>query len=84
MYWSAFSSTSTNRTIAEKFADKAGVIFRIDIVKGKDISALSAIPGESEILLPPNAAFFVVKEAHLVEDGYTEVCLMEKKGAFRW
>lgn len=82
--WSAFSSTSSMRTVAKQFAGGKGVIFRIEVVKGKDISAFSAIPTEAEVLLPPNATLFVVQAATPSVDGINEVLLMEKEGFFKW
>eukprot|EP00727_Mastigamoeba_balamuthi_P012550 m51a1_g7918 hypothetical protein (392) ;mRNA; r:216790-218444 len=82
--WSAFTSTSTERAVAAEFAGPGGVVFRIKVLRGKDISPFSAIQREAEVLLPPNAVLFVTHGAHRVEDSTIEIDMMEKAGSFRW
>lgn len=84
VFWSAFSSTSSDREVAKQFSGDSGVIFHIEVLKAKSIAAFSAHPAEAEVLLPPNASLFVIQEAHPGADGITEVNLMEKEGSFRW
>ena len=83
--WSAFSSASFDRQVALNFAGSTGTIFNIKIVSGKDISPFSAIQGEAEILLPPNAELFVTESVHPSHiDGVAEITLMEQAGSFKW
>eukprot|EP01106_Pelomyxa_sp_JSP_P009363 TRINITY_DN2544_c0_g1_i1.p1 TRINITY_DN2544_c0_g1~~TRINITY_DN2544_c0_g1_i1.p1 ORF type:complete len:136 (-),score=27.15 TRINITY_DN2544_c0_g1_i1:146-553(-) len=63
--WSAFTSASARADVAARmFASQgSGVVFRIKLESGRDISDLSAVGrGESEILLSPNSQFVVVDE----------------------
>jgi hypothetical protein len=56
-----FFSTSSNKSIAEKFARNGNpdirVIFRIRGKTGRDISSVSTYPEEEEVLFAPGAAF---------------------------
>ena len=60
VFWSAFTSTSTDVGTAKSFAEGAGgIIFRCKVLQGCIIRAYSAIDMEKEVLLRPNTKFFV-------------------------
>lgn len=84
IFWSGFSSTSVSVEKAEEFAGSGGIVFKIEVVHGKDISSFSTIPSEQEILLPPNAELFVTTEATPTPNGFSEITLLEKAGGFKW
>jgi hypothetical protein len=81
IYWSAFTSTSSNLSRAKSFANgPGGFIFRIEIRYGRSIQAYSAMPEEAEVTLSPNTCLFVTGSCALDEvDGYYYIDLMEKK-----
>jgi hypothetical protein len=62
----AFASSSTVKKTAEGFAakeskgGKVGVLFVVDVTRGRDVAALSMSP-ENEVLLLPGAGFLVTK-----------------------
>jgi len=81
IHWSAFSSTTTDVTIARSFCHKSKMIFKLEILNGKDIRKYSVIKGEKEILLHPNMSFIVTKTARLESDGYWYVDLLQTADA---
>lgn len=85
IFWSGFTSTTIDADVARQFAGPTGVVFRIKINSGKSISAFSALGGEKEVLLPPNAGLVVSDELHVdPTDGRQYIDLVEKAGMFRW
>ena len=81
--WGAFTSTTTSLEAARSFAqsEATGVIFKITVLSGKDICALSFFETEDEVLLGPAHRFVVTSPTggH-VEDGYTTVDLQQVAG----
>jgi len=79
LHWSGFSSTSKNDTQARSFAQGGGLLLRIRLLPegsfGRDISNLSAIRSEEEILLLPNIPLFVASVG--IEDGIDVIDLSE-------
>jgi len=73
-YWWGFSSTTTDIKLlkSEQFLGPTkGTLFMITCTRGRSIARYSAIPAESEVLLPPGIRFLVkgcieVGGAHLV------------------
>lgn len=55
-----FMSTTTNPAVAQSPAFAGNVEFRILSNTGRDISAVSLIPAEQEILFPARTKFFVL------------------------
>jgi len=84
IFWSGFTSTTTELRAALSFAGENGVVFRIKINSGRAISALSVIGSENEVLLPPNACLVVTKPIHTEADGVQYVDLLEVADRFRW
>ena len=77
--WGAFSSTTRSWDAAIQFTDKQkGVIFKITVLDGRDISNYSFFQTENEILLSPNHRFIVTSAMH-VQDEYRviELCQMD-------
>ena len=80
--WAAFSSTSLDVRLTKPFVQKeCGVIFKIQVLTGRDIGPHSYFPKENEILLSPNTEFVVTSKPYKDEDGYTYVDLAETKGS---
>eukprot|EP01090_Pellita_catalonica_P011841 TRINITY_DN2437_c0_g1_i1.p1 TRINITY_DN2437_c0_g1~~TRINITY_DN2437_c0_g1_i1.p1 ORF type:complete len:430 (+),score=79.91 TRINITY_DN2437_c0_g1_i1:37-1326(+) len=69
VHWSAFSSTTTNASVAAMFAGSGGARFQIKLFGGKQIKEFSAMPLEDEIVVPPNTAFLVVTPLQKQQDG---------------
>lgn len=84
IFWSGFTSTTTDVNVAEQFAGPKGVVFRIKVNSGRMISMFSALGRENEVLLPPNAGLIVSEEMHNEPDGQQFVDLVEKADQFRW
>lgn len=85
IFWSAFTSCTTDAEMAKRFAGPRGVVFRIRVNSGKDVSAFSALGGEKEVLLPPNAGLVVSGELGVeTAEGRPILDLVEKAGRFRW
>jgi len=84
IFWSGFTSTTTDLRAALAFAGRNGVVFRIKINSGRAISALSVIGSENEVLLPPNACLVVTDTMHTEADGMQYVDLVEVADRFRW
>lgn len=61
-YFNCFTSTSTNPSVADNFADEGnvGTLFEIDTDIGAMIAEYSSIEDEKEVLLPPCAHFKVI------------------------
>ena len=70
IWWSAFTSTTTNLNTAKSFAEgPGGIVFRITLTDGRRIQDYSAISREDEILLRPNTKFMVSQACHPVTEG---------------
>ena len=80
--WGAFTSTTTSLQSARSFTSRAnGVIFKIKVLSGKDICALSFFRAEDEVLLSPNHKFIVTSATGgYVEDDFAMVDLLETRG----
>mmetsp|Transcript_69386 Transcript_69386/g.185132 ORF Transcript_69386/g.185132 Transcript_69386/m.185132 type:complete len:310 (+) Transcript_69386:405-1334(+) len=81
VHWSAFSSTTPDREVAEMFAGPRGVLLRITLPKerrskARDIHKLSVFD-EREVLLLPNFSF-VVSDTGKLENGYDVIDLLEE------
>lgn len=83
--WSAFSSSSASEKVALLFSGEKGLMFKIDITKGKDISAFSKFSEEQEVLLPPNCKLFVAK-SKIFQNGeaLSTIHLVERTKSFKW
>ena len=80
--WAAFSSTSKSIEATKEFVERScGVLFRIQVVAGRDIGRYSFYQNESEILLSPNSKFTVTSMLYEGDDGYKYVDLAETTGA---
>jgi hypothetical protein len=80
--WSAFSScTSTLEVLSNPMflgpsGDRTFFMISLNTNRARDISQVSLVPGEDEVILPPNSRFDV--ESVLVsEDGRVDVHLKE-------
>jgi len=82
IYWSAFTSTSTNLQRAKNFAGPRGVIFRIRVFSGRLVHAYSAFPDEEEVLLSPNICLIVTKAKYEGVEEYFYVDMLEKDAPF--
>ena len=83
IYFTAFTSTTSDKSKAMEFAGTDGVVLSIHVFTGKSIKEYSMFPEEEEILLSPNVAFSVSKS--LFKEGDTQfVELIEEHpdGAF--
>eukprot|EP01106_Pelomyxa_sp_JSP_P004368 TRINITY_DN1678_c0_g2_i4.p1 TRINITY_DN1678_c0_g2~~TRINITY_DN1678_c0_g2_i4.p1 ORF type:complete len:368 (-),score=76.21 TRINITY_DN1678_c0_g2_i4:20-1123(-) len=63
--WSAFSSTTKSPVVAVGFATSgaiSGVVFKMEVISGRNVKQLSQFPDEEELLLGPNTRFVVQKE----------------------
>ena len=79
--WGAFSSTSRDASTAKHFTDKhSGVIFKLSVLSGKVIKAHSYFPAEDEVLISPQARFFVSSGLYVGADGYTYLDIVEQQG----
>jgi hypothetical protein len=76
IHWSAFSSSTTSIETAKKFS-ASKLIFRIDIINGKNIQGLSMFPREDEILLSPNMSFIVTRNLTQEVDGFSYINLVQ-------
>lgn len=77
IHWSGFSSTTTDLSIAKRFAAASKLLFRIEVLEGKDIQKFSFFKKEKEILLNPNINFVVTRELELEGDGFYYVNLLQ-------
>ena len=82
VHWSGFTITTLDPARARAFAQgPGGIIFRITLVNGgRRVSAYSAFPSESEVLLSPNARFIVTAPCRENPDGYCYVDMLERAG----
>ncbi len=55
-----FTSTTTSRAVATEFGDN--VLFKVFSVTGRDISSMSVLPHEQEVLFPSGSRFYVVSK----------------------
>jgi hypothetical protein len=79
--WAAFSSTAKDVAAARRFVKKdVGVVFKLNVVSGRDIVAHSYFPRENEILLSPNTRFTVASELYMDEEGFACMDLTETAG----
>ena len=51
--WWSVTSCTTNVNRVQAYLDKSGTLFAIETAHGKDISTLSAVPDECEVVLMP-------------------------------
>jgi len=78
--WGAFSSCTTTYETTKAFTNQLeGVIFKIALQSGRQISSYSFFPSEDEVLLLCTSKFVVTSEAYL-RDGYTMIDLLETTG----
>jgi hypothetical protein len=81
IHWSAFTSCTDRLDSAREFArGRGGIIFRMQILSGRDIRDYSAFRRECEVLLSPNIKFVVSGACNLEDDGYYYVDLVERRG----
>jgi hypothetical protein len=77
--WAAFSSTSTSLAAVKPFVERGkGVIFKLNVTSGRDISAYSYFPKENEILLSPNTRLVVTSNLYVDNEGYTRIDMAEQ------
>ncbi|OJZ76301.1 NAD(+)--arginine ADP-ribosyltransferase Mav [Mycobacterium paraffinicum] len=74
----AFTSTSTDQTVARSPTFAGNTEFRIWSTTGRDISAVSIFPGEQEILFPAGSKFYVVSKTIDPETGRTIIEMIER------
>lgn len=78
IHWSGFTSTSTDISVAKRFARGAGgIIICVTTQTGRELGLYSAFRGEREVVLSPNSKFVVSKACSLDTDGYYYVDLIE-------
>lgn len=75
VYWSTWTSASSQRAIAEDFSGPSGVLFDIRTASARNIQPYSALQYEHEFLLGPNSEFTVTDVE--VEKGRLVVKLIE-------
>eukprot|EP00927_Polykrikos_kofoidii_P055862 TRINITY_DN50049_c0_g1_i1.p1 TRINITY_DN50049_c0_g1~~TRINITY_DN50049_c0_g1_i1.p1 ORF type:complete len:596 (+),score=92.94 TRINITY_DN50049_c0_g1_i1:204-1991(+) len=76
--WGHWTSATIKLDVAHELTPKSGAIFKIRVFTGKDITNISFLKGDGEILLTPNHRFVVVRTAY-VECGFTFVDLLETR-----
>merc|ERR1712187_753076 len=65
--WQAFSSSTRSQLATLEFVNKLpgrmlqGSLFIVESLTAKDIHHFSAVPGEEEVLFPPNSQFKVLE-----------------------
>ena len=70
IWWSGFTSTSTDLAVGKSFAEGAGgIILRVTLVDGRRIKEYSAVGTEDEILVRPNTKFIVSQGCRLLTEG---------------
>eukprot|EP01062_Namystynia_karyoxenos_P029478 TRINITY_DN22136_c0_g1_i1.p1 TRINITY_DN22136_c0_g1~~TRINITY_DN22136_c0_g1_i1.p1 ORF type:complete len:594 (+),score=142.62 TRINITY_DN22136_c0_g1_i1:71-1783(+) len=86
IHWSSISSCTTSYEVAKLFATGRegmepglGLVFCIHVLTGKDVSLLSAIQHEEEVLLMPNFSCFVVGTPIRGKDGVEVLHLQERE-----
>jgi len=68
IHWSAYSSTTSDLSVAKKFAGKSGIILKIKIFNGKSVTDYSPFPTENEVILSPNMRFIVSSDVYAMND----------------
>lgn len=79
--WTSFISISADRSTAEHFSGKSGVLFKLVDMQpnfGANLAALSIFPNEKEILLPPGSSFQVMERSEAA--GGRQVVVMKHVG----
>jgi hypothetical protein len=61
--WWAITSCTNSIEIAKKYLDPSGTLFTIETVNGRDISMLSTVPDEQEVVLMPGTRVCVKSSA---------------------
>jgi hypothetical protein len=74
----AFLSTTTDPSVARSTAFTGNVEFRIFSNTGRDISSVSLLPGEEEVLFPPGTRFYVVGRTTDPVTGKTIIEMIER------
>ncbi|OBI02513.1 ADP-ribosyltransferase [Mycobacterium scrofulaceum] len=74
----AFTSTSTDPTVAQSPTFAGNTEFRIWSTTGRDISSVSMYPGEQEILFPAGSKFYVVSKTVDPTTGRTIIEMIER------
>eukprot|EP01106_Pelomyxa_sp_JSP_P017275 TRINITY_DN6915_c0_g1_i1.p2 TRINITY_DN6915_c0_g1~~TRINITY_DN6915_c0_g1_i1.p2 ORF type:complete len:185 (+),score=42.81 TRINITY_DN6915_c0_g1_i1:597-1151(+) len=79
--WSSFSSATINETIARSSftggQSGQGVLFKIKVLHGRQLSMFSPYPDEDEVLLCPNSKFLVKSSCENKAQNVWEVSLEE-------
>jgi len=78
--WGSWTSTAKDESLPRAVAGTKGIVFRMKVTSGKQLSEISFFPNETEVLLSPDTRFFVSRKAY-VEDGCTYVDLIEQQGS---
>ncbi|GAB4621091.1 hypothetical protein MOKP122_39850 [Mycobacterium avium subsp. hominissuis] len=74
----AFTSTSTDHTVAQSSAFAGNTEFRIWSTTGRDVSSVSMYPDEKEILFPAGSKFYVVSKTVDPQTGRTIIEMIER------
>lgn len=74
----AFTSTSTDHTVAQSPTFAGNTEFRIWSTTGRDVSSVSMFPGEQEILFPAGSKFYVVSKIVDPQTGRTIIEMIER------
>ncbi|OBI34929.1 ADP-ribosyltransferase [Mycobacterium sp. E2238] len=74
----AFTSTSTDPTVAQSPTFAGNTEFRIWSTTGRDVSSVSMYPGEQEILFPAGSKFYVVSKILDPRTGRTIIEMIER------
>ena len=79
--WDGFSSSTQKLTLAKSFltSKEDGIIFKIKVSHGKDISPYSVVRNEDEVLLDPRLRFLVSRDLYVDNEGYNCIDLVEIK-----
>jgi ADP-ribosyltransferase exoenzyme len=75
---SAFTSTTTDPAVAQSPAFAGNVEFRILSSTGRDVSSLSMLPDEQEVLFPTNTKFYVISRTVDPVTGRTIIEMIER------
>ncbi len=74
----AFTSTSTDHTVAQSPTFAGNTEFRIWSTTGRDVSSVSMYPGEQEILFPAGSKFYVISKSVDPQTGRTIIEMIER------
>ncbi|WP_406817207.1 ADP-ribosyltransferase [Mycobacterium sp. M23085] len=74
----AFTSTSTDHTVALSPTFAGNTEFRIWSTTGRDVSSVSMFPGEQEVLFPAGSKFYVVSKTIDPKTGRTIIEMIER------